>query len=237
MLRKALPLISSVALLLMVPALSHAQQASGIAGAVRDTSGAVLPGVTVEAASPALIEKVRVGRHRRRRPLQHRRSSSRHVHGDVFAARVHRLPTRRDRADRRVHGDGERRHAGRRRRGDDHGDGRDAARRHAERAPADRRLRRNARHAADEHEAGELPRRADARPLGHCRRRRHLLDAGRRRNVSRQGRRPDAVRRHERPEHDRQHRLHAQRRAGAGDDAAVDAGSRRKGTPKACSST
>ena len=33
--------------------------ASGIAGVVRDTSGAVLPGVTVEAASPALIEKVR----------------------------------------------------------------------------------------------------------------------------------------------------------------------------------
>lgn len=36
-----------------------AQQASGIAGQVKDTSGAVLPGVTVEAASPALIEKVR----------------------------------------------------------------------------------------------------------------------------------------------------------------------------------
>jgi hypothetical protein len=35
------------------------QTASGIAGTVRDTSGAVLPGVTVEAASPALIEKVR----------------------------------------------------------------------------------------------------------------------------------------------------------------------------------
>jgi len=34
-------------------------QASGIAGVVRDTSGAMLPGVTVEAASPALIEKVR----------------------------------------------------------------------------------------------------------------------------------------------------------------------------------
>ena len=59
MLRKALSLISSVALLVMAPALPHAQQASGIAGAVRDTSGAVLPGVTVEAASPALIEKVR----------------------------------------------------------------------------------------------------------------------------------------------------------------------------------
>jgi hypothetical protein len=36
-----------------------AQQASGIAGIVRDTSGAVLPGVTVEASSPALIEKIR----------------------------------------------------------------------------------------------------------------------------------------------------------------------------------
>jgi hypothetical protein len=36
-----------------------AQQASGIAGVVKDTSGAVLPGVTVEASSPALIEKTR----------------------------------------------------------------------------------------------------------------------------------------------------------------------------------
>ena len=33
--------------------------ASGIAGTVRDTSGAVLPGVSVEAASPVLIERVR----------------------------------------------------------------------------------------------------------------------------------------------------------------------------------
>jgi hypothetical protein len=37
----------------LVPAAS-AQQASGIPGVVKDTSGAVLPGVTVEAASPAL---------------------------------------------------------------------------------------------------------------------------------------------------------------------------------------
>ena len=34
--------------------------ASGIAGVVKDTTGAVMPGVTVEAASPALIEKVRM---------------------------------------------------------------------------------------------------------------------------------------------------------------------------------
>ena len=49
-----------IATLLLLPALAAAQQASGIAGTVRDTSGALMPGVTVEAASPALIEKVRV---------------------------------------------------------------------------------------------------------------------------------------------------------------------------------
>jgi hypothetical protein len=38
---------------------SAAAQTSTIAGTVRDTSGAVLPGVTVEVTSPALIEKVR----------------------------------------------------------------------------------------------------------------------------------------------------------------------------------
>jgi hypothetical protein len=41
----------------LFPALAHAQ--SSIAGNVKDTSGAVLPGVTVEASSPVLIEKVR----------------------------------------------------------------------------------------------------------------------------------------------------------------------------------
>jgi hypothetical protein len=42
---------------LAVPASAYAQ--ATIAGTVRDTLGGVLPGVTVEAASPALIEKVR----------------------------------------------------------------------------------------------------------------------------------------------------------------------------------
>jgi hypothetical protein len=41
----------------LTPALAYAQ--ATVAGTVRDTSGAVLPGVTVEAASPVLIEKVR----------------------------------------------------------------------------------------------------------------------------------------------------------------------------------
>src|SRR5438093_4891186 len=40
----------------MVPSLATAQSITGV---VRDTAGAVLPGATVEAASPALIEKVR----------------------------------------------------------------------------------------------------------------------------------------------------------------------------------
>ena len=40
-----------------VPALAFAQ--GSITGTVKDPSGAVLPGVTVEASSPVLIEKVR----------------------------------------------------------------------------------------------------------------------------------------------------------------------------------
>src|SRR5262245_25256037 len=46
-------------LLLLAPVLVHAQGLGTIAGVVKDASGAVLPGVTVEAASPALIEKMR----------------------------------------------------------------------------------------------------------------------------------------------------------------------------------
>jgi hypothetical protein len=46
--------------LLMLPVAAAAQNLASIAGVVRDASGAVLPGVTVEAASPALVEKQRV---------------------------------------------------------------------------------------------------------------------------------------------------------------------------------
>ena len=46
--------------LLLICAPAKAQNANGsITGAVKDASGAVLPGVTIEAASPALIEKTR----------------------------------------------------------------------------------------------------------------------------------------------------------------------------------
>src|SRR5262245_15870066 len=52
--------VVSLALVVGLAAPAAAQTgASGIAGVVRDTSGLVLPGVLVEASSPALIEKVR----------------------------------------------------------------------------------------------------------------------------------------------------------------------------------
>jgi len=59
--RKHLAGLAAFLYLSSAPAFSSAQSATtgAIAGAVRDATGAVLPGVTVEAASPALIEKVR----------------------------------------------------------------------------------------------------------------------------------------------------------------------------------
>jgi hypothetical protein len=57
--RTALRHLAAVALAVIVfPAVCFAQFGS-IAGVVKDSSGAVLPGVTVEGASPALIEKTR----------------------------------------------------------------------------------------------------------------------------------------------------------------------------------
>src|SRR5438128_1180522 len=53
-------LIVAAMCLALWPALASAQT-SGIAGEVKDASGAVLPGVTVDVSSPALIEKTRSG--------------------------------------------------------------------------------------------------------------------------------------------------------------------------------
>ena len=50
---------AALASLVSGPSAALAQQTASIAGIVRDATGAVLPGVTVEAASSALIEKVR----------------------------------------------------------------------------------------------------------------------------------------------------------------------------------
>src|SRR5215468_12569372 len=50
-------LVAALALTLIVPASAFAQ--ASISGTVKDASGGVLPGVTIEAASDVLIEKVR----------------------------------------------------------------------------------------------------------------------------------------------------------------------------------
>ena len=57
--RGVVALVCAGLFLVAVPA--FAQERASIVGVVQDTSGAVLPGVTVEASSPALIERVRAG--------------------------------------------------------------------------------------------------------------------------------------------------------------------------------
>ena len=105
-----------LACLVVLPAVAHAQ--SAIIGVVKDTSGAVLPGVTVEAASDALIEKTRSVVTDGERPVPHRRPASRHLCGDLLARRVPDLQARRPRTAVAVHDDDQRRHEGRLARGD-----------------------------------------------------------------------------------------------------------------------
>ena len=97
---RVLPLL---AVTVLFPVTVHAQ--ATIAGTVRDASGAVLPGVTVEVASPALIEKARtvvtdgVGQYRvvDLRPGTYR--------GDVYVAGLQHAEAGRDRGQpaRRLH--------------------------------------------------------------------------------------------------------------------------------------
>ena len=54
---RAIRVLPAVLILWLIPMVSSAQ--STLAGVAKDTSGAVLPGVTVEASSPVLIEKSR----------------------------------------------------------------------------------------------------------------------------------------------------------------------------------
>ena len=55
--RKSRQILLVVSTILAQPLSAYAQ--ASIAGVVKDASGAVLPGVTVEATSPVLIEKAR----------------------------------------------------------------------------------------------------------------------------------------------------------------------------------
>ena len=55
--RRFVTLFTALVAAVLIPSVAYAQ--ASIGGVVKDTSGGVLPGVTVEAASPVLIEKVR----------------------------------------------------------------------------------------------------------------------------------------------------------------------------------
>src|SRR5215475_10125921 len=57
--RSSIQLLMISIFVLLVPTLLYAQAGAALTGAVTDSTGAVLPGVTVEARSPALIEQVR----------------------------------------------------------------------------------------------------------------------------------------------------------------------------------
>src|SRR5215468_3488475 len=57
--RSAICVLFFVSVLVIVPSIALAQTGAALTGIVSDSSGAVLPGVTVEARSPALIEQVR----------------------------------------------------------------------------------------------------------------------------------------------------------------------------------
>ena len=76
--------IALLAWLALMPAAAHAQ--ATIAGTVRDTSGAILPGVTVEATSPALIEKVRSAVTDGAGVVPHREPPARQLHRDLHPA-------------------------------------------------------------------------------------------------------------------------------------------------------
>ena len=124
-----------LSMVLALPLSAYAQ--ASIAGVVKDASGAVLPGVTVEAASPVLIEKTRTavtdetGQYR----IVDLRAGAYTVSFTLSGFSTD--PPRRHRAVRVVHGRDQRRPESRRARRDDHRHRRDADRRHPERAPAD----------------------------------------------------------------------------------------------------
>ncbi len=145
---------------LLVPAATYAQ--SSLAGAVKDTSGAVLPGVTVEAASPALIEKVRsvttdaTGQYK----IVDLRPGTYTV---TFSLTGFSVVKREGRRARRLgHGAGQRRPEGRHARRNHHRHRRDADRRRAERRPSADSERRSRRENAGGQEL-ERDHAADAR--------------------------------------------------------------------------
>ena len=86
-------ILSGALLLLPFTALAQNLATGTITGVARDNSGAVLPGVTVEAASPALIEKVRTVCDRRSGRVSDHRTATRDVFGHVHARGLLDVPS------------------------------------------------------------------------------------------------------------------------------------------------
>ena len=102
------------------PALAAAQ--SAFTGTVKDASGAVLPGVTVEVIQSRPDRRHEVHRHRLRRPVPHHRSPARRLHRHLHPARIQTAAAGGGGAARRLHRHAERHPRGRRHRRSDHRD-------------------------------------------------------------------------------------------------------------------
>ena len=92
---RATLIVLLVSVLAPSAAFAQASAQASIAGVVRDASGAVLPGVTVE-ASQSRADRESPQRHDRwRRSVPHRRPADRRLRGHVHAARLFDRPARR----------------------------------------------------------------------------------------------------------------------------------------------
>ena len=135
-----------VGFLVLLPSLAHSQ--TTLAGVVRDTSGSVLPGVTVEVASAALIERTRAAVSDGSGQVQNHRPGAGHLHRHVFVTGIHPRRARR-RGDHRIGCHHDQRGSSRRcAAGDDHGHRRDAGGGRAVDSSRDGHHRRDARHGA-----------------------------------------------------------------------------------------
>ena len=125
-----------LAALVLAPASAFAQ--GSIAGVVRDTSSAVMPGVTIDVSSPVMIEGARTALTDGTGQYPDRGLAARHLHRHVHAHRLRCGATGRDRGDGHLHRNGQRRTAGRVGRGNGHGHRGEPDRRRAKRRPAAR---------------------------------------------------------------------------------------------------
>ena len=158
--------VGALLAVLLVPAVAAAQGigAASIVGVVKDSSGAVLPGVTVEAASPVLIEKAREtvtdgeGRYR----IAELRPGTYSVTFTLAGFATFK----RDGLEltHEFRGDDQRRAARRRLDGDRRGDRGDAARRRAQRGEGRRHQSSHPDGAADQQERRQHARRSSRAP-------------------------------------------------------------------------